>query len=84
LSWSRRRPIASETRRPWCQVTILDDFRLWQERAEEARAVAEMMHNGETRRMMLEVAEGYEKLARRAKERAANDDKGRALHDTEE
>jgi len=38
----------------------------WQERAEEARAIAEDMHDAEARRAMLLVAENYEKIAKRA------------------
>jgi hypothetical protein len=39
---------------------------LWRERAEEARAQAEMMRHAETRRIMLDIAEDYEKLAKDA------------------
>jgi hypothetical protein len=38
----------------------------WQERAEEARALAEDMNDAEARRAMLAVAENYEKIAKRA------------------
>jgi ribosome-binding protein aMBF1 (putative translation factor) len=43
----------------------------WQERAEEARAHAQQMTDPEAKRMMLAIAEDYEKLARRAQERRA-------------
>jgi hypothetical protein len=38
----------------------------WQERAEEARAIAEDMHDAQARRAMLVVAANYEKIAKRA------------------
>src|SRR5262245_22759707 len=41
----------------------------WRERAEEARTVAESLADSECRRMMLQVADDYEKLANRAEER---------------
>lgn len=42
----------------------------WRARADEARAVAEMMSNEETRMSMLKIAEGYEHLAERAEVQA--------------
>ena len=41
----------------------------WRERAEEARAHAQQMTDPEAKRMMLTIAEDYEKLARRAQDR---------------
>lgn len=38
----------------------------WQSRAEEARAVAEQMHNAECRKTMREIAVGYELMAETA------------------
>jgi hypothetical protein len=35
----------------------------WRGRAEEARTLAEEMHSPETRRQMLEIAAGYDRLA---------------------
>ena len=49
---------------------VLDDPRYWLDRAEEMRRLAEEMRDPETRRMMLSIAEGYDKLAQRTKERA--------------
>jgi hypothetical protein len=46
-----------------------NDPKHWRERAEEARAHADRMSDAEAKRMMLEIAEDYEKLARRAEER---------------
>jgi hypothetical protein len=48
----------------------LDDYRRWEERAEEARVLAEAINSPETKRIMLEVAEGYLRLARRARNKA--------------
>jgi len=38
------------------------DLALWHDRAEEARTQAEQMTNPETRRMMLRIAETYERM----------------------
>jgi len=45
----------------------------WRERAEEVRTVGEGLVDPECRRMMLEVASDYDKLAKRADERARNE-----------
>jgi hypothetical protein len=54
---------------------ILDDPQHCLDRAEEMRRLAEDMREPETRRMMLSIAEGYDKLAERAKERARQNPK---------
>lgn len=38
----------------------------WRDRAEEARIQAERMRDHDTKRMMLEVAAGYDRMAARA------------------
>jgi hypothetical protein len=43
----------------------------WRRRAEEARALAEKLNGDQARASMLEVAAGYDKLARRAEERGS-------------
>jgi len=43
----------------------------WQERAEEARAMAEGMSDPVARHAMLGIAESYEKIAKRAEAREA-------------
>ena len=43
----------------------------WRDRAEETRAVAEQLDDPEARRIMLEIAAGYERLAERAQAREA-------------
>jgi hypothetical protein len=48
----------------------VDDPSHWRARAEEARTLADEMHDEASRRMMLEIAEGYERLAKHAEERA--------------
>ena len=50
---------------------ILDHAKQWMDRAEEVRRHAEEMRDSDTKRMMLNIAEGYERLAKRAAERAA-------------
>jgi hypothetical protein len=51
--------------------SYLDDPNHWRYRADEARLMADNMADPESKRMMMEVATGYERLAERAKERAA-------------
>jgi hypothetical protein len=46
-----------------------DDPRYWRERAKEVRAHAERLIDPASQRMMLEMANDYEKLAKRAEER---------------
>jgi hypothetical protein len=49
----------------------INDPKHWRDRAKEARALAEQMDDPEGKRMMLRVADDYERLAQRAQERAA-------------
>jgi hypothetical protein len=49
---------------------VLDDPEHWAKRAEEARAIAGELIDADARQMMLGIAEGYERLAKRAAERA--------------
>jgi hypothetical protein len=51
--------------------TLLDDAEHWWSRAEEARTIAEIMTDPEARRIMFDIAEGYDRLAERAAERVA-------------
>jgi hypothetical protein len=48
---------------------LFNNVKHWLERAEKARVHAELLTDADARRTMLEVAESYEKLARRAAER---------------
>jgi hypothetical protein len=48
---------------------VSNDPRHWLGRAERARHVAASMADPELKKMMLEVATGYERLAKRAEER---------------
>jgi hypothetical protein len=56
---------------------LIDDAKHWRDRACEARAVAEGLIDPQSKRIMLDIAEGYERLALRAgergKERAAGE-----------
>ena len=49
--------------------SILDNPAHWQDRAEEARSIAEQMSDPDSRRMMLRIAEDYERLAAHARRR---------------
>ena len=53
------------------EARLINNAQHWRDRAEEARAHADQMHDETARAMMLGIAEGYEKLARRADERNA-------------
>ena len=50
--------------------TLFDDADHWWSRAEETRTIAEIMTDQEARRIMFDIAEGYDRLAERAVERA--------------
>lgn len=52
--------------------TLLDDAEHWWGRAEETRTIAEFMNDPEARRIMFDIAEGYDRLAERAAERATS------------
>jgi hypothetical protein len=47
----------------------------WRDRAEQARILAEQMHDDLSRQMMLSLAEDYETLARKAAARVSGDSK---------
>jgi len=53
----------------------INDPKHWRERAEEARAVADVMTDEKTKKMMLRIAGDYEELARRAELRLNAADK---------
>jgi hypothetical protein len=46
--------------------TLLDDPEHWLSRAEEIRTIAEFMNDPEARRIMFDIAAGYDRLAERA------------------
>ena len=48
---------------------LLDDAEHWWSRAEETRTIAEIMTDPEARRIMFDIAEGYDRLAERAVDR---------------
>lgn len=52
--------------------TLLDDAEHWWSRAEETRTIAELLNDPEARRIMFDIAEGYDRLAERAAERVAH------------
>ena len=49
--------------------TLLDDVEHWLSRAEETRTIAEIITDPEARRIMFDIAKGYDCLAERAIER---------------
>jgi hypothetical protein len=49
-----------------------DDPKHWRERADEARAVAEIVRDPDAKQAMLKVAEGYERLVKLAEEEATS------------
>jgi hypothetical protein len=52
---------------------LLNNAQHWRDRAEEARALAEEMRDEFSRQQMLAIAEGYDRLAKRAEERMMSD-----------
>ena len=46
-----------------------NDPKFWQERAEEARVLADQMSDETSKKMMLKIADDYDKLAVRAAQR---------------
>jgi hypothetical protein len=50
-------------------LELLNNAEHWRNRAEEARVHAEQLTDPEAKRMMLAIAESYEKLAQRAGKR---------------
>ena len=47
----------------------INDPAHWHRRAEEARILAEQMNDEQSRQMMLRIADDYDRLAQRAKDR---------------
>jgi hypothetical protein len=50
-------------------MSLLNNVRHWQERAEEARAVAGQFNHPEAKRVLLGIADGYEHMAKLAEAR---------------
>jgi hypothetical protein len=57
--------------------TLINNPQHWRDRAEEARVNAEQMRDPESKRMMLEIADGYMRLAERAERRLRESEKSR-------
>ena len=53
------------------RTTLLDDKHWWG-RAEETRTIAELMNDPEAKRIMFDIAKGYDRLAERAVKRVSN------------
>jgi len=54
---------------PLSYEQVRDNPAHWQERAEEARSIAEQMSDPDSKQMMLRIAEDYERLAAHARRR---------------
>jgi hypothetical protein len=52
-------------------LALLNDVNHWRNHAEEARALADVLTDPEARRVMLGIAEGYDKLVQQAEVRIA-------------
>jgi hypothetical protein len=64
-----RNPSGPRKKDPNRMTTILDNPAHWIERAEEARTIADEIRDPESKKIMLEIAEGYERLAVHARRR---------------
>jgi hypothetical protein len=53
--------------------SVLDDPKLWHDCAADACVSAEQMIDPDSKRLMLEIADGYRKLSRRSEERRPKD-----------
>ena len=72
--WHGREFIQRETGKTGCNsmsVASINDPKHWLDRAKEARALAEQIDDPEAKVTMLALADDYERLATRAKRRAA-------------
>jgi hypothetical protein len=49
--------------------TLINNPKHWRDRADEARAIADMMSDTVARSTMFEIAAGYDRLAERAEQR---------------
>lgn len=54
---------------------LLNNPKHWRDRAEEARTRADEMNDEISKRMMLQIAEDYEEIAKRAKRRLKEENK---------
>jgi hypothetical protein len=59
------------------KIPLMNNPQHWRDRAEEARVNAEQMRDPESKRMMLEIADGYMRLAERAEQRLRESEKSR-------
>ena len=51
-------------------ISFINDPKHWLKRAEEARTMADSMNDLQSKEAMLRIAQDYERLAKRAEERA--------------
>ena len=70
-AWRRS---ASDLRRPlegnFVPASFINDPQYWRKRTDEAHSLADDMKDEISKRMMLQIADDYEHLAKRAKQRA--------------
>jgi hypothetical protein len=52
---------------------LLNNAQHWRDRAEEARTLAEEMRDEFSRQQMMAIADGYDRLAKRAEQRTKSD-----------
>jgi hypothetical protein len=71
----RKSPRVTDASLVWLlTVRMPENAEYWRKRAEEARATAEAMQDPECKRIMLDIAEAYERIADRESDETSRDE----------
>jgi hypothetical protein len=64
--------------------SFINDPQHWRGRAEEARTLADLMSDDMSKQMMLLIADDYDRLAKRAEQRAKQSAQSKNIHENHE